>query len=83
MVIPVKLNKKGGIAPVSIPARLLKIIVNVIDVNKGWIKYHNGPKTVCLWAVITSLFTKSNNKSRYCQTSLKFIEKNWFFGDIV
>ena len=47
-VIPAKLNKKGGTVPVLIPAKLLKIIVNVIEVNSGCIKYHSGPKTVCL-----------------------------------
>jgi hypothetical protein len=41
-----------------------------MEVNKGCIKYHSGPKTVCLYTVTTSLFTKSISKSRYCQTSL-------------
>ncbi len=48
MVRLAKLNKKGGTSPVLIPAILLKMIVKVIEVNKGWIKYQKGPKTVCL-----------------------------------
>ena len=83
MVIPAKLNKNGGTLPVLMPAKLLKIIVNVKDVNNGCIKYQRGPKTVCLCAVTKSRFTKRNNKSRYCQISLKFVEKNLFLGVIV
>ena len=52
------------------------------EVNKGWIKYHRGPRMVCLEAVTTSRFTKSMSKSRYCQTSLRFKLKSLFFGVI-
>ena len=48
MDMPAKLNKNGGTVPVSILATLLNIIVKVRAVNKGWIKYHKGPKIVCL-----------------------------------
>lgn len=48
MVMPAKLNKNGGTVPVSIPAKLLNMMVKVMEVNKGCIKYQRGPKTVCL-----------------------------------
>ena len=48
MDTPAKLNKNGGTVPVSILATLLKMSVKVSAVNKGWIKYHNGPRMVCL-----------------------------------
>ena len=82
MVIPAKLNKNGGTVPVLIPAKLLKIIVNVMDVNNGCIKYQSGPKTVCLYTVVMSRFTKRNSKSLYCQTSFKLSVKNLFLGVI-
>ena len=82
MVIPAKLNKNGGTVPVLIPAKLLKIMVNVIEVNTGCIEYQSGPKTVCLYMVTTSLFTKRNSKSLYCQTSLRLSVKNLFLGVI-
>ena len=43
-----KLNIKGGILPVSILATLLKINVKISAVKMGCIKYHKGPKIVCL-----------------------------------
>jgi hypothetical protein len=38
-VIPAKLKQNGGTVPVLIPAKLLKIIVKVMEVNNGCIKY--------------------------------------------
>ncbi len=63
MVIPAKLNKNGGTAPVEIFATLLKIKVKIKDVNRGSIRYQRGPNTVCLYIVTISRFTKSSNKS--------------------
>jgi hypothetical protein len=54
-------QKNGGTVPVLIPAKLLKIMVKVMEVNKGCIKYQSGPKTfVCIPS--PHLFHKSIRK---------------------
>lgn len=51
-------------------------------VNSGWIKYHKGPRTVCLYTVTMLLFTNSSSKSLYLQISLKLRSMNFRFGEI-
>jgi hypothetical protein len=50
-----QIEQNGGTVPVLIPAKLLKIMVKVMEVNKGCIKYQSGPKTVCLYIPSISL----------------------------
>ena len=55
----------------------------MIVVKIGWIKNHKGPRIVCLYVAVKSLFTKDVIKSRYCQSSFKLSRKKLFFGVII
>jgi hypothetical protein len=48
-----------------------------MEVNKGCIKYHSGPKTVCLYTVTTSLFT--HQQITVLPDFLRFSEKKLFW----
>jgi hypothetical protein len=50
------------------------------EVKQGWIKYHNGPKTVCLYTVTTSRLQKQSKS--VLPNLFKFKEKNLFLGVI-
>jgi hypothetical protein len=60
-VIPAKLNKKRRVS-VLIPAKLLKIMVKVMEVNKGCIKYKAVLKPfVCIPSHLSSRKASANH----------------------
>lgn len=48
--------------------------------NKGLITNHSGPKMVCLYCVVKSLFTNSHIRSRYRITSLNCRSSSFLLG---
>ena len=58
-------NKKYGAPSDGSSAILPNTMYWVNDANKGEIKYHNGPKIVCLYTETMSRRINNINKSRY------------------
>ena len=57
-------------------------IVKIRVVISGLIRYHKGPRMVCLYVVKKFLFTNSQTSSRDAKSSPRFKSKILFFGRI-